>query len=196
MWEEKLLIWLKPDECGLNTRPTLESYEVDQGTGVCVYVCVCVLGQEWVFLVDAHHMGSCGPRASVGGWAPVGTGPCCNRSDPWRPAAAAAGPAVWRSSSSPPSDWTSPLQGKGKQMGEIVRENIENSSEWVCRSKEAKVNAATHNGFPSPQKRGLGKEKPWFPPSSSAHSCLVILELHNLINVWICTFLRLPEHQI
>lgn len=45
-------------------------------------------------LLDAHHMGSCGLRASAGGLAPVGTGLCCNRSDPWRPAAAVVEPAV------------------------------------------------------------------------------------------------------
>lgn len=63
---------LNQGSCGLNTCPTLGSYEVDQGTGMCVFfragVGVCLFlvngGRE---LVDAHHMGSCGPRASVGG---------------------------------------------------------------------------------------------------------------------------------
>lgn len=60
--------------CGLNTCLTLGSYEVDQGTGMCV--CfesrsgllgrLVVVEEGWEF-VDAHHMGSCGPRASVGG---------------------------------------------------------------------------------------------------------------------------------
>lgn len=73
---------------------------------------------------DAHHMGSCGPRAFVGGWAPAGTGLCCNHSGPWRPAAAVGEPAAWRSSSCLPSDWTSPLQGESSTTGTKVSGNL------------------------------------------------------------------------
>lgn len=99
--------------CGRRSCSFLSESSLNQGAaaGACVpppgamrlikgQACVRNWGWE---LVDAHHMGSCGPPASVGGWAPVGTGLCCSRSDPWRPAAAAAEPAAWRSSSSPPS---------------------------------------------------------------------------------------------
>lgn len=73
---------------------------------------------------DAHHMGSCGPQAFVGGWAPAGTGPCCSHSGPWRPAAAVGEPVAWRSSSCLPSDWTSPLQRKRSTTGTKVSENL------------------------------------------------------------------------
>lgn len=78
MWEEKLLVLLCEQlgaggACGLNTSPTLGSSEVDQGTGMCVclesrsgfFGGVVVMEGGWEF-VDAHHMGSCGLRASVG----------------------------------------------------------------------------------------------------------------------------------
>lgn len=56
---------LKSGGCGQNTCPTLGSYEVDQGTGMCVFLELG--GEAAVEGLDAHHMGSCGPRASVGG---------------------------------------------------------------------------------------------------------------------------------
>lgn len=108
------------------------------------HVCVCfesrsgflgrlvIVEEGWEF-VDAHHMGSCGPLASVGGWAPAGTGLCCNRSDPWWPAAAVVEPAVWRSSSSPPSDWTSPLQ---ERIGNTITANV------ITKSESAECNCS------------------------------------------------------
>lgn len=114
------------------------------------HVCACFESRSGCFRgngwrgwesVDAHHMGSCGPRASVGGWAPVGTGLCCSRSDPWRPAAAAAVPAVWRSSSSPPSDWTSPLQSNENTQGGNRYRTRKNRKVGRCRRKPRMMKA-------------------------------------------------------
>lgn len=64
---------------------------------------------------DAHHMGSCGHRAFEVGWGPAGRDRCCNRS-PWQPSAAGPEPMACRSSSCPPSYWTSPLEREQKMM--------------------------------------------------------------------------------
>lgn len=56
----------------------------DQGTGICAFITPA----------DAHHMGSCGHQAFVGGLAPAGMGLCCNHSGPWRPAAAVGEPVA------------------------------------------------------------------------------------------------------
>lgn len=139
MWEEKLLVLLRErlESGGLwpeHMPHTRELWGWSRDRHVCVFESgsgfwgiLVVVEEGWEF-VDAHHMGSCGPRASVGGWAPAGTGLCCNHSDPWRPAAAVVEPAVWRSSSCLPSDWTSPLQ---EQTGKTITENITKTKESV-----------------------------------------------------------------
>lgn len=73
------------------------------------------LGKGMRSWADAHHMGSCGPRASEEGWGPAGRDRCCNHS-PWQPSVAGLELVVYRSSSCPPSYWTSPLQKKQKMM--------------------------------------------------------------------------------